>query len=231
MLIYTKETLEEYAQKSLYLTDMVRKIYGNNYSGSQHQNIKKRIKDYNIDISHWLSRKEICNISRKKTSTNILIKSNILRKGNDLRTSLLSSGIKKECSICKIHTWNKKELTLHVDHIDGDKLNNEISNLRLLCPNCHSQTENFGAKNRKDLIKHKKCEVCAILIHKTSTRCSSCAKIKTRTPPNKEDLINEIQNQTMVDIGKKYKVSPKVVRSWCKKYEIFDLRKRKQFEK
>lgn len=231
MLIYTKEILEEYAKKSSYLTDMVRQIYGNNYSGSQHQNIKKRIKDYNIDVSHWLNRKEICKISRKKQPADILVKSNTIRKGNDLKASLLSNGIKKECLICKISTWNQKELTLHVDHIDGDKLNNEISNLRLLCPNCHSQTENFGVKNRKDLIKHKKCEICEILIHKTSIRCSSCAKIKTRIAPDKQDLINDIQNSTMVDIGKKYKVSPKVVRSWCKKYGIFNLRKRKQFER
>lgn len=42
--------------------------------------------------------------------------------------------------------YNGKLLTLHIDHIDGDSDNNFPINLRTLCPNCHSQTENFGSK-------------------------------------------------------------------------------------
>ena len=49
------------------------------------------------------------------------------------------------CKICKTGTiWNKKPLVLQVDHIDGDSDNNYPKNLRLLCPNCHAQTETFG---------------------------------------------------------------------------------------
>lgn len=51
-------------------------------------------------------------------------------------------GIPDACAICGIGPeWNGKPLTLELDHIDGDRLNNELSNLRLLCPNCHAQTE------------------------------------------------------------------------------------------
>jgi|LauGreDrversion4_2_1035121.scaffolds.fasta_scaffold364741_1 Zn finger protein HypA/HybF involved in hydrogenase expression len=50
----------------------------------------------------------------------------------------------EECGICE---WNGKKLTMQVDHIDGDRKNNEISNLKVLCPNCHSQTETYGSKN------------------------------------------------------------------------------------
>jgi len=41
-------------------------------------------------------------------------------------------------------TWNNKPLVLQLDHIDGNSDNNQVSNLRLLCPNCHTQTETFG---------------------------------------------------------------------------------------
>jgi 5-methylcytosine-specific restriction endonuclease McrA len=41
-------------------------------------------------------------------------------------------------------TWNNKPLVLQLDHIDGNSDNNQLSNLRLLCPNCHTQTETFG---------------------------------------------------------------------------------------
>jgi len=42
------------------------------------------------------------------------------------------------------NSWNNKPLMLQLDHIDGDSDNSLISNLRLLCPNCHTQTETYG---------------------------------------------------------------------------------------
>lgn len=44
-----------------------------------------------------------------------------------------------KCNICGIDNWNGKYLTLQLDHIDGDEYNNNLKNLRFLCPNCHSQ--------------------------------------------------------------------------------------------
>ena len=53
------------------------------------------------------------------------------------------------CSECRQPSiWNNKPLTLQLDHIDGNSDNNHLSNLRLLCPNCHTQTENFGSKGQ-----------------------------------------------------------------------------------
>lgn len=53
-----------------------------------------------------------------------------------------------KCSVCGIHEHNGKPLGLECDHIDGDPNNNRIENLRLICPNCHSQTETFKARNK-----------------------------------------------------------------------------------
>lgn len=54
------------------------------------------------------------------------------------------------CTACGTGSvWNGKPLTLDMDHIDGDRANNLPSNLRLLCPNCHTQTETWGKKTRK----------------------------------------------------------------------------------
>ena len=52
-----------------------------------------------------------------------------------------------KCSCCGISNWNGKEITLWTDHIDGNATNNHPSNFRLICPNCDSQSETFGAKN------------------------------------------------------------------------------------
>lgn len=51
------------------------------------------------------------------------------------------------CHTCGIHSWMNKPLMLELDHIDGDCTNTTLQNCRLLCPNCHSQTPTFRAKN------------------------------------------------------------------------------------
>ena len=54
-----------------------------------------------------------------------------------------------KCGICNLSDWLGEPVTLELHHINGDNKNNEISNLIILCPNCHSQTDNFRAKNKK----------------------------------------------------------------------------------
>jgi len=53
-----------------------------------------------------------------------------------------------KCNCCGITEWNGKEIALWCDHIDGDATNNHPSNFQMVCPNCDSQQDTFGAKNR-----------------------------------------------------------------------------------
>lgn len=53
-----------------------------------------------------------------------------------------------KCSCCGISEWQGKSLTLELDHINGDPYNNSPYNVRLLCPNCHSQTSTYKGKNK-----------------------------------------------------------------------------------
>ena len=65
-----------------------------------------------------------------------------------LKNKLLKKGIfNNECSMCGILDWNGTKLNMELDHIDGNKYNHNLINLRLLCPNCHSQTDTYRAKN------------------------------------------------------------------------------------
>jgi 5-methylcytosine-specific restriction endonuclease McrA len=61
---------------------------------------------------------------------------------------LLRDGIlKNQCSRCGIGDWRGKPLGIHIDHINGEKNDWRLENLRMLCPNCHSQTPTFGGRN------------------------------------------------------------------------------------
>jgi hypothetical protein len=52
-----------------------------------------------------------------------------------------------KCSCCDINEWNGKSIVLEIDHIDGNSENNSPENLRFICPNCHSQTDTYKARN------------------------------------------------------------------------------------
>ncbi len=66
-----------------------------------------------------------------------------------LKLKLIKDKIKKhECEICKLTTWNNVDISLELHHVDGNRYNNKIENLQILCPNCHSQTNNNSGKNK-----------------------------------------------------------------------------------
>lgn len=67
-----------------------------------------------------------------------------------LKNRLLKEGIKEnKCEICGITEWNNLPINFELHHIDGNRTNHSLENLLLICPNCHSQTETFRAKNIK----------------------------------------------------------------------------------
>lgn len=69
---------------------------------------------------------------------------------NKLRIRLIEAGIKfNKCDMCGITEWNDLPVTMQLDHIDGVGTNHVLSNLRMLCPNCHTQTPTWGSKNIK----------------------------------------------------------------------------------
>jgi biotin operon repressor len=72
------------------------------------------------------------------------------RRGRwNLKNRLLAAGLKTErCEICGVTEWLGEPLSMALHHVNGDGRDNRLENLQLLCPNCHSQTENFSGRNR-----------------------------------------------------------------------------------
>ena len=70
-----------------------------------------------------------------------------LRNRGNLKHRLISHGLKNDrCEDCGIAQWRGRPLSMALHHVNGDNLDNRLENLRLLCPNCHSQTDNFAGR-------------------------------------------------------------------------------------
>lgn len=152
----TREGLEEAVIKCESFADVCRALGIKNIRGGSYERVKCRIKEFNIDTSHFLGqavlagkRNPAC-FQRKHSNEEILSKGKVNRVSHKmLKRALLESGIHYKCKNCLLETWLDKTITLEVDHINGDWSNCLIENLRFLCPNCHSQTPTYGMKNKK----------------------------------------------------------------------------------
>jgi Zn finger protein HypA/HybF involved in hydrogenase expression len=67
-----------------------------------------------------------------------------------LKNRLIKEGYKEnKCDECALDgVWNNKSIEMELDHVDGNRTNHLLNNLRMLCPNCHSQTKTFCGKNK-----------------------------------------------------------------------------------
>lgn len=80
-------------------------------------------------------------------------------QSHKLKIKLIKEKIfQHQCSRCKLTEWQDVQIPLELDHIDGDNHNNELKNLRLLCPNCHALTDTYRAKNKKTVRSKKEIE-------------------------------------------------------------------------
>jgi hypothetical protein len=73
-------------------------------------------------------------------------------QSHKLKKRLLKEQYKPhQCERCKLTTWENNIIPLELHHVDGNRYNNSLENLQLLCPNCHALTDNYRAKNIKKI--------------------------------------------------------------------------------
>lgn len=118
-----------------------------NTSGGNYNKINNIIKKYNLDISHFIiepwNKNKAVNI-KKLPLNEILIKNSPHKSTYSLKNRLINEGIKEhKCEKCGY----TKKIEMH--HINGDSTDNRLENLQILCPTCHSLTNNYRGKNVK----------------------------------------------------------------------------------
>lgn len=129
------------------------RFLGLKIAGSNYPQVRQRVQDLNCDISHWMGQAHLRgkrhNWAVKQPLSNILVKGRY-HATSSLKIRLIKEGILADhCYECGLTDWMEKPLSLHLDHINGDCTDNRIENLRILCPNCHSQTPTYAGKNRR----------------------------------------------------------------------------------
>jgi len=149
---YTKIQIEKVIKESYSWAEVCR-ILGIKQVGGSQAHIKSRAISFNIDFSHFTSKAwskgKILTNKRRNLETILILRTKGYReKAYLLKRALLESKIDYICSICNISDWQSKKITLEIDHIDGNYLNDTLQNLRFLCPNCHSQTGTYKNKKR-----------------------------------------------------------------------------------
>lgn len=144
------------------------------------------------------------------------------RSGVHLLRRLISDGFKsRKCECCLLAEWNGREISLEVDHINGVHDDNRLENLRVLCPNCHAQTETYKGKNiaeekRKRPASHI-CQSCyKQKVSRVNLRCKSCAaKEKNNCKidwPSNEALLNLVAETNFCEAGRILGVTDNAIR-------------------
>ena len=145
--------LERVVKKSLSIAGVCRELNMKSCGGN-YKTLHHKIKEWEIDSSHftggaWDQGKNFIPFGKTYELIDVLIENSPYKNSNSLKKRLFRENIKiKQCEECGITEWNGKEIIFELDHVNGDNTNNKIDNLRILCPNCHSQTPTFRNKTR-----------------------------------------------------------------------------------
>jgi len=122
-------------------------------AGGNYEHVRAKIDALRLSTQHWVGQAHL------RGKTNPYVRRHplhsILRRGthyqsNKLRKRLLREAVlEPKCSNCGGTEWMGGSIPLELDHVDGDKTNNQLENLRLICPNCHALSPTYRGKNTR----------------------------------------------------------------------------------
>lgn len=134
-----------------------------------------------------------------------------------LKERLIRAGLKiNACEECGIQdVYNGKPIVMHLDHVDGNSCNHRLLNLRMLCPNCHSQTATYSGRNRKNSNRMTLEE------KRNEKRRLSKAKYDAFIAPRLDDLKHTTREFGWIErLSKKWGVSHTQVRRFIQKHSM-----------
>ena len=177
-------------------------ILGKKNTNEYYKQIRRILEENKVDISHFDSKYKLDGIRDKIPIEKYLVNGSTISISK-LREKLLKEKLKEykcENPECGLTEWHGKPIPLQLHHINGNRTDNRLENLQMLCPNCHAMTDNYCGKKLKKVKKSK--------------------PIASKIIP-KEQLLKDFKEYgSFSGVGKKYGVSDKAVVKWCSKYDL-----------
>ena len=152
---YDQQWLQELCGDSYSYAEVLRKA-GRKQGGGAQATLKKKIEEFGIDITHFTGMHWQASPHQEKQNREKYTLDEIFVKNSPITQKVLRGYVERhqvlkyECVNCGCNgEWQGGQIALEIDHIDGDNTNNELSNLRYLCPNCHALTDTYRGRNIK----------------------------------------------------------------------------------
>jgi hypothetical protein len=145
---YTDEEVREAVASSQSYRSALQKL-GLVPAGSNYATLKQTIDRLQVDTSHFLGQGHHRGrkLGPRRSLGALLALGSTVQSYKLERRILAEKLLPHRCMDCGRRVWRGWPIPLELHHRDGDRSNNTLANLRLLCPNCHALTETYRGRN------------------------------------------------------------------------------------
>lgn len=224
---WSKQELESIAQQCTSMSEFATLL--GYRSKSCFDVIRRRCEALGVSLEHFTG---VNSTMTKRNEDNVFVKNSTASQTVLRRWYTKGNYTEYKCSICGLGPfWNGKELTLTLDHINGDNHDDRLENLRWVCPNCDRQLDTFCSKNahRETFYNYKPkeefyCADCGKPISQGAIRCALCSSTAARKVerPDADELYRILieNNGNFTTVGRLFGISDNGIRKWCAGYNM-----------
>jgi len=235
--MWTDDKLTQAVASSQSVAGVLRQLGMQHTGGENHRVINRSIDRLALDTSHWPNPRQrsapITKHAVTRPLTDYLVLNGPYINTSRLKILLWRAGLKPQhCERCELSEWFGKELTLHLDHVNGNRRDNRLSNLCILCPNCHDITETYARPKHLSGIRRSRtaiiqgpstrpsykrapvfhpCPNCGRPIRRKSRLCMSCYNGGNKQSkiiwPSVAELIETLRTQSCRSVAQSLGVS------------------------
>lgn len=183
------------------INSILKSLSVNSNGSGAYKTFKNHCKRLNIDLNEFKTITKYANLFNTRIPIEeILVEDSTYQNISRLKKRLVSEGLMAySCVKCgNTGEWFGEPIVLQLDHINGNNTDHRLDNLRFLCPNCHTQTKTFAARNIKSESK-------------------TTPKRKVNNRPSIDIIIRKVVNNGYSATGREYNVSDNTIRNWIKK--------------